>query len=292
MQAKNGHVVAVASSGGHFEKLLNQFSITHFHLDQTRKPVSILKAAYNYRRIVKEFRPDVVHGHMMTGAILARVLKFRTPYRIVTTVHNEFKKSSNAMKVGDRVIAVSNAVAQSLIQRGFDKTKVRVVLNGTLNSPRFEHANISPMQLHRPSIVTVAGLFYRKGIPDLLHAFDILHKEHPEAHLYIVGDGIDRQDFEIMANNLSSAKNIHFEGFQADPRRYLMSTDVFVLASHREPFGLVLIEARAAGCAIVATDVGGIPEALDDGAAGVLVPVGDSERLAKEISNFLSIQTN
>jgi glycosyltransferase involved in cell wall biosynthesis len=68
----------------------------------------------------------------------------------------------------------------------------------------------------------------------------------------------------------------------------MLSTDIFVLASHREPFGLVLTEARETGCAIVATDVDGIPETLDYGEAGILVPPQDSQSLAYALIQLLS----
>ncbi len=81
---------------------------------------------------------------------------------------------------------------------------------------------------------------------------------------------------------------IHFEGFQLEPQRYLLSCDIFVLASHRDPCPLVLSEAREASAAIVATQVDGIPEALDYGDAGLLVPAKDSHALAAKMVKLLS----
>ena len=111
---------------------------------------------------------------------------------------------------------------------------------------------------------------------------------HPNAHLYIVGDGPDRSAFEAQAKATTAAARIYFEGFQRDPERYLFSTDIFVLASHREPFGLALSEARAASCAIVATHVDGIPEALEGGNAGILVPPSNPPALAAALNGLLN----
>jgi len=72
-----------------------------------------------------------------------------------------------------------------------------------------------------------------------------------------------------------------------DPRPYYQQADIFVLASHQEPFGLVLTEARQAGCAVVATDVGGIPEALDGGEAGILVPPHRADFLGSVLIRLL-----
>lgn len=83
-------------------------------------------------------------------------------------------------------------------------------------------------------------------------------------------------------------ERIHFEGFQPQPQQYLLATDIFVLASHRDPSPLVIPEAREAGCAMIASKVDGIPEALDQGQAGLLVPPNDSQTLATTLAELLS----
>ena len=288
LQANAGHRVSVVSAGGAYEALLAQHGVKHFQLDQTRKPINLVKAALRYRAITQEWRPDIVHAHMMTGIILARILRGGFGYALVSTVHNEFQPSSTLMGWADRVIAVSHAVAQSMAQRGIPEKKLRVVANGPLGSPRTQPLqHYSPMPLNRPAIATVAGMNRRKGIAELIDAFAQIAADFPQAHLYLVGDGPDRAAFEAQARLTAATERIHFEGFQPEPQRYLIATDIFVLASHSEPFGLVLPEAREAGCAIVATNVDGIPEALDNGRAGLLVPPLDKTALAAAIGQLL-----
>ncbi|AFZ01835.1 glycosyltransferase family 4 protein [Calothrix sp. PCC 6303] len=289
LQAKSGHNVAVASAGGGYEKLLARYGIQHFPLDQSRMPLNMLKAVGRYRRIIHEFQPDIVHAHMMTGVILAGIFRTSSEYGLVSTVHNEFQRSAVLMGLADRVIAVSAAVANSMVRRGIPREKLRVVANGTLDSPRrCDIRDCEPVSLKRPAITTVAGMYSRKGIVELIEAFVKIGDDFPEAHLYLVGDGPERLDFEEIAQKTPFANRIHFEGFQTEPQRYMLSSDVFVLASHCESFGLVLTEAREAGCAIIASDVDGIPETLDNRQAGVLVPAKDSEVLAKAMSRLLS----
>jgi glycosyltransferase involved in cell wall biosynthesis len=141
--------------------------------------------------------------------------------------------------------------------------------------------------VQRPAIITVAGLLHNKGIQDVISAFALLSPAVPEASLYIVGDGPERATLEAMAAVLPCAKKIHFTGFVRDPRPYLFAADIFVLASYREAFGLVLAEAREAGCAIVASNVGGIPEALDNGEAGILLPPSQPRMLADTLAALL-----
>ncbi|MEK4357142.1 glycosyltransferase family 4 protein [Paenibacillus sp. FSL M7-1455] len=285
-QAKFGHNVAVASGGGEYVELLQRNNIRHYKLDQTRKPVQMVRAFYHYRKLVKQFKPDIVHAHMMTGALLSRLFRGLRKYKIVTHVHNEFQKSADFMKVGDSVIAVSQAVAKSMLSRGVQEQKLHVVLNGTVGSPRKEAAD-EEIQLKGPSIVTVAGLYERKGIQDLIEAFEIVGAECPEAHLYLLGDGPDRPKFEMKANESLRKSQIHFLGYKPHPQKYMGAADVFVLPSHKESFGLVLIEAREAGCPIVATNVDGIPEALDFGKSGMLVPPKSPDQLAEAILRML-----
>lgn len=290
LQAKTGHYVSVASAGGEYEALLTRYGVRHFQLNQARKPLNLIKASRRYRTIVQEFQPDIVHAHMMTGVVLARVLRSQARYALVSTVHNEFQRSALLMGLADRVIAVSNAVSHSMAQRGIPHKKLRVVINGTLGSPRTRGLKeYLPVPLQRPAITTVAGMYRRKGIAELIDAFEQIALDFPQAHLYLLGNGPDRVLFEAQARRTAVAYDrIHFEGFQPEPQRYLLSTDIFVLASHREPFGLVISEAREAGCAIVASNVDGIPEALDGGQAGLLVPPANSHALAAALVELLS----
>ncbi|AFY45114.1 glycosyltransferase family 4 protein [Nostoc sp. PCC 7107] len=291
LQSQDGHDVAVASAGGEFETLLARHNIKHFQLDQSRQPLNLLKAAWRFSEIIQQFQPDIVHAHMMTGVVLAGILRQAHKYHLVSTVHNEFQRSAVLMGLADRVIAVSQAVSDSMVKRGIPENKLRVVSNGTLGSPR--HPNIQdyqPLPLHRPAITTVAGMYTRKGIAELIAAFIKIAPKFPEAHLYLVGDGPDRSIFEAIVENIPCAKlrqRIHFEGFQPEPQRYMLATDIFVLASYCESFGLVLTEAREASCAIVASDVDGIPETLDNRQAGILVPPKDSQSLANVLTQIL-----
>ncbi len=98
----------------------------------------------------------------------------------------------------------------------------------------------------------------------------------------VLPDGVRDQ-----AGNVSGGTRIHFERFVTNPYRYLRSADLFVLASHRDPNSLVISEARAAGCPIIASDADGIPQALDGGRAAVLFAVGDVGALAAFIGSLL-----
>ncbi|MFM0293287.1 MULTISPECIES: glycosyltransferase family 4 protein [Paraburkholderia] len=289
LQARAGHDVTVASAGGGFVALLARHGVRHVLLPQSPRPSRVASMVAGFRRLVAQVDPDVVHAHMMTGALIARVSALRRRYVLITTVHNEFQRSATLMGVGDHVVAVSDAVAAAMARRGIAPARLSVVRNGTIGTPRLADTPVPAQpQLAHPCVVTVSGMYERKGIGDLLHAFALLRERVPHAVLYLVGDGPDRGAMEALARQLGVAAQVRFEGFVADPRAYLAQADVFVLASHHEAAGLVLCEARELGRAIVATRVGGIPEMLDGGEAGVLVPVQDPTALAQALGHLMS----
>ena len=136
MQARAGHEVGIASAGGGYERLLTRYGVRHFDLDQTRKPVNLLKASRRYRTVVREFQPDIVHAHMMTGAVIAKSLRWRAGYGLVTVVQTSFRRSALLMGLGDRVIVVNEADARSMKWRSVAGSKIRVVRNGSVGSLR------------------------------------------------------------------------------------------------------------------------------------------------------------
>lgn len=287
-QRAMGHTVAfVCGHGGH-EALLARYGIEHYVLEQAKRASLVLPGLLRLRSIMRRFKPDLVHAHMRAGLLFAWPWCKLYGIPLVAHLHNVHDRESRLMGLADRVIAVSAAVSEDMQRQGISPKKLCVVLNGTLNTPRFPPlGEIQPQPLEHPAIVTVAGMNERKGIAELIQAFEIVNREFPAAHLYLVGEGPSRSQFEAQAAASPSSDRIHFTGFQSRPQGFMLSADIFVLASRRESFGLVLSEARHAGCAIVGTDVDGIPEALDGGAAGLLVPPRDPEAMAMAICSLL-----
>ena len=284
-QARLGHDVYMCSSVGSFDALLSRHGVTSISLDQIGNVAKQMAALLGLHRILRRVRPDIVHAHMMGGAVLATALRPLHRFKLVTTVHNEFQKSAILMGLGQRMIGVSTAVSEAMIGRGIPRSRVRTVLNGTIHSPRRPNPAPPARDLRHPAIVTIGGMHPRKGIPDLLAAHAIVAASCPTAHLYLVGTGPMQAEYQTMATK--NAGSVTFLGHLDDPRPILLGADVFVLASHADPAPLVLCEAREAGCAIVATEVDGIPELLDNGAAGIMVPPHRPDALAAAILSLL-----
>ncbi len=285
-QAKNGHEVGYASSGGDFIALMQSYGVRTYEVREPHRGFKALWGGFwELGRAIRDFRPDVIHLHMAAQSVIVQPFRLMG-YKTVSTVHNEFDRSVPLMGFVSRIINVSAAGAAAMVKRGFSKKKVRVVLNGTLGSPRLPQ-EFTVAALPHPAVISVCGLHPRKGVTDLIHAFKIVHEEFPAVPLYILGEGPHEQEYWALARELGLDGTVHFLGFRDDPREYLYGADVFVLASHADPGPLVIAEARNAGLAVIATDVDGIPQMLDHGEAGVLVPPKDPLRLAEEIKAML-----
>lgn len=289
VQADSGCEVAFVSGGGTFEPLLRQHGVQHIKLEQDQgKPFSMLLSAWRLFRLVRAFRPDVLHAHMMGSAAIGWIVSRISGVPLITTVHNSFDPHSKIMRLGKRVVAVSIAEKAELVRRGYPENKVDVVMNAPAESPRESFMqNATEPVLQSPCIVAVCGLHRRKGVFVLLDACSRLFREIPDWHLYIAGEGPDREALEEQSRKEGIADRVTFLGFLPSPRSLLEQADLFVLSSFADPCSLVIGEARAAGCAIVATAVGGTPEMLEHGNKGRLVPPGNASRLATELHTLM-----
>jgi glycosyltransferase involved in cell wall biosynthesis len=286
-QREQGHVTAIASAGGDFDGLLQQNGVETFHLSHERRPAAVLGSVSSLSKLMGIWKPDVVHAHMATSAVIARIPCTLHRIPLITTVHNEFERSAILMGLGTRVIAVSRAVGASMRKRGVPDSRLDVVLNGTIGSARQAGKARDPQPLGPNAIVFVGGLHPRKGLAVLLAAFEAVFSRRPDARLYIVGGGPSEQDYRDSAARLAAAEAITFTGPIDDPYSYMLGAAIFVLPSLADPAPLVISEAREAGCAVIASDVDGIPELLERGDAGRLTPPSDSAALSAAILELL-----
>lgn len=291
VQAANGHDVTYASAGGDYEPLLKSSGVRIAAVAlKPLNPARATIAIYRLLRVCRQVRPQVIHAHMMAGALVGYVVSRLTGIPMVTTVHNSFDWHSTLMRLGDRIVAVSQAERRALEKRGFPTARLRVVLNGPNLSPRDqqERAGAPAPAISHPCITTVCGLHPRKGVLDLLRGFAQASAQQPGWTLYIIGDGPDRDQLCAQARELLPADAVVFAGNVANPKRVLDESDIFVLASYADPCSLAVAEARYAGCAVIATAVGGTPELLGQGEHGLLVAPGRPDEIAEALLRLMS----
>jgi glycosyltransferase involved in cell wall biosynthesis len=287
-QAKAGLHVTFASSGGDLETVLVQHGVRIVRtIDTRRSPFRAIHSQLILLAAVLRLRPNIIHAHMVSSNLLCQIPRRVSSAKLVSTVHNAFEPNAWLMGWADRVIAVSAANARDLIKRGISPERVSVVRNAPIGSARLP-PQVPDIGVSKPAIVTVCGLHSRKRVEDILDAAAIVLQTFAHAHFYIVGEGPDLLKLQEKSKALDISESVHFVGYQADPLAWMKAADIFVLASQAEPFCLVLGEARSQGCAIIATNVDGNPEVLENGKAGILVPSLSPEHLAREINMLLS----
>jgi L-malate glycosyltransferase len=202
-------------------------------------------------------------------------------------------------RLADCVLVNADAVAHWLTGQGFDPSKIVVIRNG-VDLRRFERppdAGRLRRELGVPStspIVAVASRLHPlKGIHHFLEAAAIVGRRFPDVRFLVIGEAApgDRAYLDILtrlAERLGIGDRVVFTGLRADVPDLLACASVSVMPSLNEALSNVLLESMAAGTAVVATRVGGTPEAVEDGVNGVLVPSGDSPALARGIARLLS----
>jgi glycosyltransferase involved in cell wall biosynthesis len=144
------------------------------------------------------------------------------------------------------------------------------------------------LPLDKKIVCTVGRLMPVKGLNHLLHAAQRLAAVRDDIAFAVVGDGPLKGELLKMVTELGIERQVFFIGFRRDVREILGSADAFVLTSLHEGIPMSLLEAMSIGLPVVATRVGGIPEVVEDGSSGFLVPPGDEESIAAAIVTALS----
>lgn len=193
------------------------------------------------------------------------------------------------------IVAVSRFIRDGMVAYGIPSEKVQVIYNA-VDFSEFTYLYSEREQVRKEFgfaaddvvIGFVGAMTEGKGIFELLRAFYLLASRHSRLRLLYVGEGPDMADLMKEAKVLEG--RVVFAGHRRDVVRLYAAMDMFVLPSTcREAFGLVLIEAMSMGKPVIATSVGGIPEIIEHGENGLMVPPGDSSALARAIGELTEI---
>lgn len=245
-----------------------------------------------YRYLRKE-RPQIVHTHLFGGDTWGRVAAILARVPIIITTEHNTNFDENFLKRAikkilsfftAKVIAVSEAVRQYSISKDhINSKKVEVILNG-VNLENF--LSISQKEFGKPPIIGIIGrLAEQKGHKYLFEALNLL-RTIPWT-LWVVGDGSLKAELEKLAKILDLRERTIFLGAQENIPEILDKIDIFVLSSLWEGLGLAVIEAAAAAKPIVAANVGGIPEIIENEKTGLLVESGNVKSLADGLERML-----
>ncbi|MBN1476941.1 glycosyltransferase [Candidatus Sumerlaeota bacterium] len=247
---------------------------------------------------------DIVHSHMyrsnVPGTVAARLA--RVPV-VVGHIHNVDTWERHNQRRWDRLtarrraatIAVSHGVQRNFCETlGLDAALVPVIHNGIdltpFETPMDRTAARGELGLGEGTVALIcaARLHRQKNHRGLLEAVASLPSDLPPWFLLLAGDGGERESLEQMVVQRGLGSRVRFLRSRDDVPRILRACDVAVLASEKEGFSNVVLESLAAGLPVVATDVGGNAEAIEEGESGSLVPRGDMRALADRLARLIA----
>lgn len=263
-------------------------------------PLSARRLAREVKRITAGLyfgTPPVLHAHTGHAASIVRLAGEKGP--ALTVVHRrvDFRLPQRASTLrkyagADLVIALSKAIERILLESGLDGRKIRVIPSavelaafGRSAVPGFKDRLLHDLKIPAGSVLigSLMALVPHKDPLNLVAAAGKAVSADPRCHFLIAGEGPLLKDARALAARLGIAANVHFLGYRPDNRDLLSAFDLFVLSSREEGLGSALIEAMAVGLPVVGTDAGGIPELIEDGQNGFVVPREDADALAGAI---------
>jgi glycosyltransferase involved in cell wall biosynthesis len=260
-----------------------------------------LTASWKLSRALRRLRPDVLHAHdphavAMAATALSLAALDPAP-ALVAARRVDFHLKANAFsrwkyRQVDCFVAASEAIRRMLVADGVPDARTTTVHEGI----DVAHVEAVPaVNVHEafflphgaPVVGNVAALVPHKGQRYLVEAAHLVVQHVPDARFVILGEGELRDHLEHQVHEHRLEKHVLLPGFRADVIGCIKAFDVFVMSSVTEGLGTSLLDAMACRRAIVATTAGGIPEVVDDGVTGTLVPPRDAKALAHAIVGLL-----
>lgn len=318
MRKRGLDVVVISSPGDCLRELEEREKVATIAIPMEREisPTKDLLSLVRLYKTLRRLRPTLVNAGTPKAGLLGMVAACaaRVPVRVYT-LHGLRLETTHGLKrfvlsmaercastLSHRVVCVSESVRQLYVTSGFVNEAKTCVLGeeGSANGLDANRFVVAPEQTRalraqlripdRAPVIGFVGRFVRdKGIPELLDAFDKTLESCPDARLVLLGDFEDGDPVpETYAKRLCNHHGIIRVGFVPDPHRYYPIMDILAFPSHREGFGMVVLEAAAAGIPTVAFKATGSVDAVRDGVTGTIVPLGDVDSFARALQRYLS----
>lgn len=269
-------------------------------------PLKDIKAILELKEIFAKLEPDIIHLNSGKAGFLGSIAAWLAGSRnVVFTAHGFTFLEPNpwpfkllyllAEKIAGplrkKIICVSKFDKQQALKYKVGAPEQLVTIhNGyDLDKIKIQKSKFKTANQNSKIVGTIANLYPTKGINYLIDAAHILYSKFhiPDSEFVVIGEGRERKNLESRIKKLGLEKNFFLLGAKPNAAQYLSGFDIFVLPSVKEGFPYTILEAMAAGLPIVATQVGGIPEAITHQKEGLLVPAQNPEALAEAILKLL-----
>jgi glycosyltransferase involved in cell wall biosynthesis len=268
-----------------------------------RRKLPDLGPVLRFARIIRKWRPDIVHSHMVHANLLARIVRFLAPIPVLICSARSIDEGGRFREIlyrlTDSLCDLTTQVSQAGLERyvrmgAVPRHKIRYIPNG-VDTERFK-PNLEDRLKFRKELgvdgfvwLAVGRFDPPKDYPTMLQAFARVVHKHSNTILLIAGDGPLRKNMENLARELGIEKRTKFLGIRRDIPQLMNAADAYVMSSSWEGMPNVLLEASATGLPIVATDVGGNREIVLDGVTGFLVPPRNPEALARTMLRIMDL---
>jgi len=270
-----------------------------------RRGVADPRAVFGLVKMLREWRPQILTSFMFHANLLGRIAgRLAGVPIVVSSIRNENfggPRRDRMLRMTDWMGQISttnsNLAADKLVKRGVvPRERIHVIPNG-LVLDKFTVKNSSRTEFRQQLGITerdflwlaVGRLEEQKDYSNLLQAFKIIIQDGHEAQLRVAGQGPLLENLQRQSINLGISGRVVFLGLRRDIPLLLDAADGFVLSSAWEGLPNVVMEAMAAAKPVVATSVGGVPELVQEGVNGYIVPPGDSEALAVAMVKMMAL---
>jgi len=282
---QRGHQPAVATAGGEALAPFNALGLT-INICSSLYPSSMFNLLLSVLRInllAQAGRFDIMHSHHRFTTTVGYLVSQITGIPLIATVH-EFKLNHRGLSqfwTGQITIVPSHALREHLITHyHLPPQRVHVIHNAI----KFPPVDKPTLRQDGPLRIGYIGrLSPEKGPRYFLESVPLIRQIVPEARFLVIGSGPDEQALRSQAALVGLEPDQVFLGHRTDVPAQLCTLDIVVIPSLAESFSLVALEAMHQGCAVVASNVGGISEVVQDGETGILVPPGDVPALARAV---------
>ncbi len=252
--------------------------------------------------IAGQFSPGVIHSHGYKPDILLALTGFSRKWIRVSTCHTWYRETwkmrlweyvdKRVLRNFDAVVPVSGTLQEELLASGVRPELITRVDNG-IDAPGHNAAECAAIRSEfglspEDKVIVQIGRLTRSKRNDLMieALSDLLR--HLPAHLIFVGDGEERDMLAKLCADKQISERVHFTGYRTDAPRFLSAANVLAITSDHEGLPIVLLEAMAAGCPIVATKVGAIPDVLADGVSAWLVQPGNAASFSAALADAIA----
>ena len=289
----------ICKKGYELEEYCVKNNLPHFALKVSGE-IDLI-AAHKIAGLCRKHGFNILHLHTAHAMGIGLLAKMFLPSLILIGVRrvdfhikkNYFSRIKYFSPKMDRIVCISNGIRKVLEEDGVSKSKL-VTIHSGVDLNKFDNVSLPEdfrknLNIPENNIVigTVAAFVGHKDYPNFVSAAEKVLKKRDNVTFVAVGEGHLKKDMELIINSKNLQNNVIFTGFRKDVGSFLKLFDIFVMASKLEGLGTSILDAQAQGLPVVATNTGGIPEAVQNGVNGVLVEKQNSDALAQGLITLI-----